>query len=158
VLATIIADTATNSNTNSNSSSNNAPVNNSSSNPAPETSAPATQNLPSVSISNVSGIGSVYKKNGTTCTLDSFNYTVSRPYSSSPETIKIEYNFTVTMKEQIRTWKWCEFRLKVYDSNNVLVKNTTLLADMAVNETAYETGFTNFDNQGSVYSIKLESE
>lgn len=139
--------------TNSNSSSNN-----SSSNPAPETSAPATQSLPSVSISNVSGIGSVYKEYGTTCTLDSFNYTVSRPYSTSPKTVKIEYNYTATMTEQKGDWKWCKFRLKVYDGNNILVKNASLFSDMSLNETAYNTNSIIFENDGSVYSIKLESE
>ena len=61
------------------------------------------------------------------------------------------------MTEQLGTWKWCKFVMKVYDKNGVLVKNTNLITKQAVNEQASETGGTIFDNEENSYTIKLEA-
>lgn len=157
---------SSNSNSNSNSNNNTTSDNNdtSSNNNSNDTSSnntttqtPTETKPKQPSISSMTGIGTIYTYKGTSCSLDSFNYSVSRPYTSSPNTIKLDFNFKATMTENSRGWDYCEYDVKIYDSNGTLVHTKPFKMKLGLNEQGYDTNSTIFDSEDNNFSIKVVS-
>lgn len=143
------AGSSNNSGSDNNTSNNNNNTNNNNNNNVVE-------EVPKqVSITSMTGVGTVYTYKGTSCTLDSFNYTASRPYTSSPDTVQLQFNYKATMTDNLRGWDYCKYEIKVYDSTGVLVHTKPFSIKVGLNEQGYDTNSTIFDSDDSNFSMKI---
>ena len=112
-------------------------------------------------ITSITGIGNSYNYGSSstlynTCTLNSFNATLSKQSYSEKLTLNYSYSMTKTYENPNRSPLGCHVKYYVYDSNNNVVKSSSFSVDIGLNETGKKSGLTSFDISGTDYHIVIK--
>ena len=103
-------------------------------------------------IYSIEGIGGISTKYGTTCTLDTFNAKLYR----SGNSLKLEYDFRMTLQVLGGTYGYCDYTMKVYDSRDIVITTTSLfVGPLEEKERGSKSGNVYLNSDDRAFRIKI---